>query len=94
MQAAEQQATQQQQQQEQQPQEVKLTEVSVNSENVALNVMVGLLNLAQRRGAYNMEESAKAWECVKMFMRQQQSSAQSGESSLGSVPEENTVINA
>ena len=93
MQAAEQQQATQQQQQQQQ--EVKLTEVDVNSENVALNVMVGLLNLAQRRGAYNMEESAKAWECVKMFMRQQQQpSTQSGGSSLESVPEENTVINA
>ena len=89
MQAAEQQPASQQQQ----TQEVKLTEVNVDSENVALNVMVGLLNLAQRRGAYNMEESAKAWECVKMFMRQQQPS-QTGGSSLESVPEENTVINA
>lgn len=88
MQAAQQPASQQQQ-----TQEVKLTEVNVDSENVALNVMVGLLNLAQRRGAYNMEESAKAWECIKMFMRQQQPS-QTGESSLESVPEENTVINA
>ena len=90
MQAAEQQPASQQQQ----TQEVKLTEVNVDSENVELNVMVGLLNLAQRRGAYNMEESAKAWECVKMFMRQQQQPSQTGGSSLESVPEENTVINA
>lgn len=89
MQAAQQPASQQQQ-----TQEVKLTEVNVDSENVALNVMVGLLNLAQRRGAYNMEESAKAWECIKMFIRQQQQPSQTGESSLESVPEENTVINA
>ena len=90
MQAAEQQPASQQQQ----TQEVKLTEVNVDSENVALNVMVGLLNLAQRRGAYNMEESAKAWECVKMFMRQQPQPSQTDVSSLESVPEENTVINA
>lgn len=88
---AEQQAPQQQQQQK--PQEVKLTEVNINSENVALNVMVGLLNLAQRRGAYNMEESAKAWECIKMFMRTTPAQQQAP-GSLTGVPEENTVLNA
>ncbi len=88
-------ATQQAQQnaQQQKPQEVRITEVNIDSENVALNVMVGLLNLAQRRGAYNMEESAKAWECIKMFMRSTPAQQQTSES-LESVPEENTVLNA
>lgn len=87
---AEQQAPQNTQQKSQ---EVKITEVNIDSENVALNVMVGLLNLAQRRGAYNMEESAKAWECIKMFMRTTPAQQQAP-GSLEGVPEENTVLNA
>ena len=35
-----------------------LTEVEVKDENTALNLFVSL-NLAQRRGAFNMQESAK-----------------------------------
>ena len=49
--------------------QVSVTDVEIKDENTALNVMVALLNTAQRRGIYTMAESAKAWECVKMFMR-------------------------
>tara|TARA_B110000971_G_C19975566_1_gene484766 strand:- start:427 stop:693 length:267 start_codon:yes stop_codon:yes gene_type:complete len=49
--------------------QVNLLDVEINSENAALNVMVALLNTAQKRGAFNMQESAKAWECVQKFMR-------------------------
>ena len=55
-----------QQQQQQQPQ-VKLTEVPVNSENVALNLMVGFLDVAQKRGAFSFDESAKILECIQKF---------------------------
>jgi len=58
---------QQQQQQQQQP---PITEVDVNDENTALNIMVSFLHLAQKRGAFNIQESAKVWECVKLFMKQ------------------------
>lgn len=57
----------QQQQQQQQP---PITEVDVNDENTALNIMVSFLHLAQKRGAFNIQESAKVWECVKLFMKQ------------------------
>ena len=44
---------------------ISLTDVEVKDENVALNLFVSFLNLAQRRGAYNMQESAKIWECIQ-----------------------------
>jgi len=58
----------QQAQQPQQPQS-NLADVEIIDENTALNVMVSLLHLAQKRGAFNLQESAKAWDCVKVFMR-------------------------
>ena len=55
-------------QQPQQPQS-NLADVEIIDENTALNVMVSFIHLAQKRGAFNLQESAKAWECVKVFMR-------------------------
>lgn len=49
--------------------ETKLVDVVVTDENVALNVIVSFLSLAQRRGVFGMEESAKIWECVKKFQK-------------------------
>ena len=49
--------------------EVKLIDIEIINENVALNVIVSFLNLAQRRGAFSMDESAKIWECVKKFQK-------------------------
>jgi hypothetical protein len=49
--------------------EVKLVDVEVTNENVALNVIVSFLNLAQRRGVFSIDESAKIWECVKKFQK-------------------------
>ena len=49
--------------------QTKLTEVDISNENVALNVMVGFLNLAQRRGAFSLDESAKIWECICQFRK-------------------------
>lgn len=47
---------------------INLTDVNVTDQNVALNVLVGFLNTAQRRGAFSMDESAKVWEAVKFFI--------------------------
>lgn len=60
--------------QEQQPpvppkKEVLLTDVPVNSENDALNVLIGFLVMAQRKGAFSFVESAKIWECIKVFQK-------------------------
>jgi hypothetical protein len=59
-----------QQQQQQQQQQPNITDVEIRDEHTALNVMVSFLHLAQKRGAFNLQESAKVWECVKMFMKQ------------------------
>ena len=57
--------------QQQQPQpQTSITDVNITDENTALNVMVSFLHLAQKRGAFNLQESAKVWECVRLFMKQ------------------------
>ena len=60
--AGEQSATQQAPQQ-------KIKDIKIASENDALNVMVGFLQLAQRRGVFTLEEASKIHECVEMFQR-------------------------
>jgi hypothetical protein len=49
--------------------EVKLVDVPVIDENVALNLMVSFLTLAQKRGSFGLDESAKIWECVQKFQK-------------------------
>jgi hypothetical protein len=52
------------------PPQIKLTEVEINgSENIALNLMVSFLGLAQRRGVFALDEAAKIFECVKVFQK-------------------------
>ena len=53
----------------QKPAEIDLTTIPISSENVSLNVMVGFLNVAQKRGCFNIKESAKIWECIKLFQK-------------------------
>lgn len=65
-----QQAQSAQQTQSAQQAQPDITSVEVRDENTALNLMVSFLHLAQKRGAFNLQESAKVWECVKMFMKQ------------------------
>jgi hypothetical protein len=52
-----------------QPQGPRLVDVEVNSENSALNLLVSFLGLAQRRGAFGLDEAAKIFECVKVFQK-------------------------
>jgi hypothetical protein len=54
-------------QQQQSIGDLKLVSVEVKDQTVALNLMVNFLNLAQRRGAYGLDESAKIWECIQKF---------------------------
>ena len=49
--------------------EIKLVDVPINDENTALNVMVSFLSLAQKRGAFTFDESAKIWECIRVFQK-------------------------
>jgi len=49
--------------------DVKLVDIPVQDENVALNLMVSFLSIAQKRGAFTIDESAKIWECIKAFQK-------------------------
>jgi len=48
--------------------ETRLVDIAVTDQNVALNLMVSFLNLAQRRGAFSLDEAAKVWECLQSFI--------------------------
>ncbi len=50
--------------------EMRLVDIPVSNENVALNLMVSFLSLAQKRGSFTLDESAKIWECVQKFQSQ------------------------
>ena len=67
---------------------INLSDVKITDQNVALNVLVGFLNIAQRRGAYGMDEAAKIWEAVKFFVVQ----TPAPEGGMPSVPEEENVM--
>ncbi len=49
--------------------EVRLVDIQITDENTALNVMVSFLSLANKRGAFTIDESAKIWDCIKMFQK-------------------------
>ena len=49
--------------------EVKLVDVEVTNENMALNILISFINLAQKRGAFGIDESAKIWECIQKFQK-------------------------
>jgi|TARA_B110000967_G_C18671031_1_gene453038 hypothetical protein len=46
-----------------------LTETTIKDDNDALNTMVSFLSVAQKRGAFSIDESAKLWECIKRFVQ-------------------------
>lgn len=47
----------------------RLVDIEVRDEIVALNLLVSFINLAQKRGAFSIDESAKIWECIKKFQK-------------------------
>ncbi len=47
--------------------QVRLVDVPITSQNDALQLIATFLNLAQKRGAFTLDESAKIWECIKHF---------------------------
>ena len=55
-------------QQQPHPQE-KLVNIEIANENVAFNLIISFLTLAQKRGAFGFDESAKIWECIKKFQK-------------------------
>ena len=51
--------------------EILLNDILISDPNTALNVLVSFVNLANKRGAFTIQESAKIWECVKMFQKKE-----------------------
>jgi hypothetical protein len=49
--------------------QARIMSMPVTDENAALNIMVSFLNIAQRRGIFSIDESAKIWECIKKFQK-------------------------
>ena len=54
----------------------KLVDVPLDSQNTALNVIIGFITLGQQRGVYSIQESAKIWECIRMFQQPQSTTNQ------------------
>ena len=52
-----------------QRQQVSLLQIPVQSENDALNMLVAFLQVAQKRGAFTLEEAGKIMESVNRFQR-------------------------
>ena len=52
---------------EQSAKQINLLDVEIVDENTALNVLIGYLGVAQKRGSFAINESAKIFECIKKF---------------------------
>jgi len=50
-----------------QQEQTKLVNATISDQHVALNVLVGFIGVEQRRGTFALDESAKIYECIKMF---------------------------
>jgi len=50
--------------------QMNLVEIDIVDTNTALNVLVGFLGVAQKRGAFAINESAKIFECINQFTEQ------------------------
>lgn len=46
--------------------------LEIKSEQDAFSVLVQCLGIAQKRGAYNFEESAIIWKCLKFFEKKKE----------------------
>ena len=65
--------TQEKSQSDDQPKEQpSITTIPITDEITALNVLVQFAHIAQKRGAFNIQESAKLWECISKFMKTEQ----------------------
>ena len=49
--------------------QTRLVDIEVKDENVALNLLVSFLSVAQKRGTFAIDESAKIYECIKLFSK-------------------------
>jgi hypothetical protein len=49
--------------------QTKLVDISVTNENEAFNLLISFISVAHKRGAFTIDESAKIWECIKVFQK-------------------------
>ena len=82
----------------QSPPQILLKDIHITNDNVAISVMAGMLEIAQRRGAFNMEEASKIWECIQKLQQQQvqpevQPEVQQDPPSLSQTQEEESTNN-
>jgi len=49
--------------------QLKLVDIPVTDENTAFNLIFSFVHLAHKRGVFTLDESAKIWECVKVFQK-------------------------
>ena len=47
--------------------QTNLTQITVDSQNTAFNLIVSFVGVAQRRGAFSLDEAAKIFECIQLF---------------------------
>ena len=66
--------------------QMNLSSTTIDSENTALNVLVGFLTVAQRRGAFTLDEAAKIFECIKFFQKNTKDTT--------AAPAQNTVLSS
>ena len=53
------------------PEPPSLTSIAINDETTALNILVQFVHIAQKRGAFNLQESAKLWEAISIFTKKE-----------------------
>ena len=58
-----------QEKKEEKEKQIDLLSIIIKDENTALNVLVGFLGIAQRRGVFALNESAKIYEAIQMFTK-------------------------
>ena len=58
-----------QEKKEEKEKQIDLLSIIIKDENTALNVLVGFLGIAERRGVFALNESAKIYEAIQMFTK-------------------------
>lgn len=55
--------------QRQQPNQtqMRVSDVPITNQNEALQMLLYFINVSQKRGTFSIDESAKIYECIKMF---------------------------
>jgi len=54
---------------EQEQPKIKLVDIKVTNENEAFNLLISFISVAHKRGAFTIDESAKIWDCIKVFQK-------------------------